>query len=74
MLAMRLPLLLCIAIAFKHCHILQINLSCFSLLNNIYIIDTSSIVLHSNTLIKQTLFSELLLEHSRFFGYESPSC
>ena len=32
-----------------------------SLLNNIYIIDTSSIVLHSNTLIKQTLFSELLL-------------
>ena len=43
-------------------HVLHSNIvtsffeSCFSLLNNIYIINTSSIVLHSNTLIKQTLF------------------
>jgi len=49
---------------------LQINLNCFSLLNNIYIIDASSIVLHSNTLIKQTLFTELLLKHYRFFGID----
>ena len=34
----------------------------------IYIIDTNSIELHSNTLIKQTHFAELLLKHSRFFG------
>ena len=33
-----------------------VSVNQLELLNNIYIIDYSSIVLHSNTLIKQTLF------------------
>jgi len=42
-----------------------VSVNQLELLNNIYIIDYSSIVLHSNTLIKQTLLS-VLLEHARF--------
>ena len=56
-------------IAFKYCHIFSVEL--FSLLNSIYIIDTSSTVLHSNTLIKQTLFLNFYQNISRYFWYSS---